>query len=81
MSLNAQGILILNLEIMLRNILGLEGVKVLTKQEQSNVLGSRLTNCTRQVIENQTYVECWDTDREDYRMFTILGEEVECPYD
>ncbi len=68
---------------MLENILKLEGVQLLNKAEQSSIKGSRLINCVRNVMEingsEQLTIDCYDTDAGRYRLFNVLGQEIECP--
>ncbi|MEM6720800.1 MAG: hypothetical protein AAF611_15830 [Bacteroidota bacterium] len=64
---------------MIRDILNVDTVKILTKEEQCTILGgTKFINCVKFVHNSNIYVECYDTEEERYVIHNLLGKEVKC---
>lgn len=63
---------------MIKNILNVNGVKTLTKEEQLHILGGEFINCKKFTVNGNRYIECYDTDKEAYVIFNMTGGFSDC---
>lgn len=71
---------------MLNEILNLEGVTVLDKKKQGLLNGGGNENCQKFTVTGSSnypdgiYIECYNTEKEDYVVYNILAQEMDgCP--
>lgn len=71
---------------MLKDILNLEGIVPLSKAQQKSINGGDLEQCSRLVVlysDNYPagiYIECWNTETNEFEVYSMLGNKMEgCP--